>query len=171
MLSFHIVFSAHLPLVFLLLPPMLWAGLRFGMLATAMEIALLSTMALHATVSGHGPYAHSAASLAESLLMVQSFLVLASAGAKCLGVCGVKRPIGQRVSINDEECASHPPILGGATDDGRSTVGDMTDVRKIPLGAMAQQLGIELIEATADRVVGTMPVEGNTQPEIGRAHV
>ncbi len=83
-LSFHIVFSAHLPLVFLLLPPMLWAGLRFGMLATAMEIALLSTMALHATVSGHGPYAHSAASLAESLLMVQSFLVLASAGALML---------------------------------------------------------------------------------------
>ena len=49
-----------------------------------MEIALLSTMALHATVSGHGPYAHSAASLAESLLMVQSFLVLASAGALML---------------------------------------------------------------------------------------
>jgi uncharacterized protein (TIGR00369 family) len=29
---------------------------------------------------------------------------------------------------------------------------------------MAQRLGIAIVEATAQRVVGTMPVEGNTQP-------
>lgn len=29
---------------------------------------------------------------------------------------------------------------------------------------MAERLGIALTEATAQRVVGTMPVEGNTQP-------
>lgn len=32
------------------------------------------------------------------------------------------------------------------------------------LGALDKRLGIEIIEASADRVVGTMPVEGNTQP-------
>jgi 1,4-dihydroxy-2-naphthoyl-CoA hydrolase len=32
------------------------------------------------------------------------------------------------------------------------------------LGALAEQMGVKLIEASADRVVGTMPVEGNTQP-------
>jgi 1,4-dihydroxy-2-naphthoyl-CoA hydrolase len=31
-------------------------------------------------------------------------------------------------------------------------------------GPMAARLGIEVIEASAQRVVGTMPVEGNTQP-------
>jgi 1,4-dihydroxy-2-naphthoyl-CoA hydrolase len=31
------------------------------------------------------------------------------------------------------------------------------------LGGLAQRLGIQLTEATAERVVGTMPVEGNTQ--------
>ena len=31
-------------------------------------------------------------------------------------------------------------------------------------GALGERMGIELSEATADRVVGTMPVEGNTQP-------
>ena len=31
-------------------------------------------------------------------------------------------------------------------------------------GTLGQRMGIELVEATADRVVGTMPVEGNTQP-------
>ena len=31
-------------------------------------------------------------------------------------------------------------------------------------GALPQRMGIVLTEATAERVVGTMPVEGNTQP-------
>jgi 1,4-dihydroxy-2-naphthoyl-CoA hydrolase len=33
-----------------------------------------------------------------------------------------------------------------------------------PLGALPERLGIVVIEASAQRVVGTMPVEGNTQP-------
>jgi uncharacterized protein (TIGR00369 family) len=33
-----------------------------------------------------------------------------------------------------------------------------------PLGTLAEQMGIRLLEASAERVVGTMPVEGNTQP-------
>ena len=32
------------------------------------------------------------------------------------------------------------------------------------MGALADKMGIELLEASAERVVGTMPVEGNTQP-------
>lgn len=31
-------------------------------------------------------------------------------------------------------------------------------------GALAERMGITLTEASPDRVVGTMPVEGNTQP-------
>jgi 1,4-dihydroxy-2-naphthoyl-CoA hydrolase len=31
-------------------------------------------------------------------------------------------------------------------------------------GALNERLGITVLEATAERVVGTMPVEGNTQP-------
>lgn len=34
----------------------------------------------------------------------------------------------------------------------------------IPLGPLADKLGITLTEATAQKVVGSMPVEGNTQP-------
>jgi uncharacterized protein (TIGR00369 family) len=32
------------------------------------------------------------------------------------------------------------------------------------MGALNQKMGIELVEITAERVVATMPVEGNTQP-------
>ncbi|ACQ80453.1 thioesterase superfamily protein [Beutenbergia cavernae DSM 12333] len=31
-------------------------------------------------------------------------------------------------------------------------------------GTLIERLGIEIVEATPDRVVGTMPVAGNTQP-------
>lgn len=31
-------------------------------------------------------------------------------------------------------------------------------------GALNVKMGVEIVEATAERVVGTMPVEGNTQP-------
>lgn len=33
-----------------------------------------------------------------------------------------------------------------------------------PLGALNRKMGVEIIEASAERVVATMPVEGNTQP-------
>ena len=37
------------------------------------------------------------------------------------------------------------------------------------LGALAEKMGIDLIELSADRAVATMPVSGNTQP-IGLLH-
>ena len=36
-------------------------------------------------------------------------------------------------------------------------------------GALDKKMGIEIIEASPERLVGTMPVEGNTQP-IGLLH-
>ncbi|PWN03626.1 aromatic compound degradation protein PaaI [Nocardioides silvaticus] len=43
---------------------------------------------------------------------------------------------------------------------------DSTDAvdRLGPMGALNEKLGIRLLEATAERLVATMPVEGNTQP-------
>ena len=40
----------------------------------------------------------------------------------------------------------------------------MSDVLALGPGALDQKMGIEVTEASADRVVGTMPVAGNTQP-------
>ena len=43
----------------------------------------------------------------------------------------------------------------------------MTDYLKMiqdrGIGALDQKMGIEIIEASPERIVGTMPVEGNTQ--------
>lgn len=49
----------------------------------------------------------------------------------------------------------------------------MTDflqvLRERGRGALDQKMGIEIIEASPQRLVGTMPVEGNTQP-LGLLH-
>ena len=49
----------------------------------------------------------------------------------------------------------------------------MTDylelIRERGSGALDKKMGIEIIEASPSRLVGTMPVEGNTQP-IGLLH-
>ena len=49
----------------------------------------------------------------------------------------------------------------------------MTDfmeiLRERGRGALDKKMGIEIIEASPERLVGTMPVEGNTQP-IGLLH-
>lgn len=38
------------------------------------------------------------------------------------------------------------------------------DATKMPLGALADRMGIKIVSADANEIVGTMPVEGNTQP-------
>jgi 1,4-dihydroxy-2-naphthoyl-CoA hydrolase len=42
-------------------------------------------------------------------------------------------------------------------------------IRERGIGALDRKMGIEIIEASPARLVGTMPVEGNTQP-IGILH-
>jgi 1,4-dihydroxy-2-naphthoyl-CoA hydrolase len=37
-------------------------------------------------------------------------------------------------------------------------------VRAMSVGTLAERMGIEIVEATPDRLVATMPVDGNTQP-------
>ncbi len=45
----------------------------------------------------------------------------------------------------------------------------LEEIRKRPPSALDKKMGIKIIEASPQRMVGTMPVEGNTQP-IGLLH-
>src|SRR5207302_1161529 len=41
---------------------------------------------------------------------------------------------------------------------------DPLDVGNLPMGGLMSRLGMEFVEASPDRVVARLPVEGNTQP-------
>lgn len=43
------------------------------------------------------------------------------------------------------------------------------DLSKSPLGALGEKMGMRIVEASPERVVATLPVEGNTQP-VGLLH-
>ena len=45
----------------------------------------------------------------------------------------------------------------------------MASMQRMSLGALADKMGIQLVELRAERAVATMPVDGNTQP-IGLVH-
>jgi 1,4-dihydroxy-2-naphthoyl-CoA hydrolase len=45
----------------------------------------------------------------------------------------------------------------------------LDELRRMARGTLVERLGIELLEAGPERVVGTMPVAGNTQP-LGLLH-
>jgi uncharacterized protein (TIGR00369 family) len=41
---------------------------------------------------------------------------------------------------------------------------EVLELMRSNMGALNERMGIDLVEASAERVVATMPVEGNTQP-------
>ena len=51
----------------------------------------------------------------------------------------------------------------------RTEIDPLAYIQERGLGALADRMGIEMIEFTAEHAIATMPVEGNTQP-IGLIH-
>ncbi|TIC81025.1 hotdog fold thioesterase [Nocardioides sp. GY 10127] len=61
--------------------------------------------------------------------------------------------------------ATEPPATSTGTDSDRAEqVRAFLAALPDGDGALNRRMGIELVEVTSDRVVATMPVEGNTQP-------
>ncbi len=62
------------PLEFLCIPPLLWAGFRFGPRETATCGALLCAFAVRATLMGSGPFVESTPN--ESMVLLQSYMAV-----------------------------------------------------------------------------------------------
>src|SRR3954451_11670667 len=45
-----------------------------------------------------------------------------------------------------------------------SATDGLTALRELGMGALGERMGLEITEISADRIVGRMPVDGNTQP-------
>lgn len=51
-----------------------------------------------------------------------------------------------------------------AASSGKAGPDDLAALREMSRGTLDERMGIEIVEASAERVVATMPVAGNTQP-------
>jgi 1,4-dihydroxy-2-naphthoyl-CoA hydrolase len=56
------------------------------------------------------------------------------------------------------------PSAGPAAESADDPAADLRSIRRSTVGTLIERMGIEILEASPDRVVGTMPVDGNTQP-------
>ena len=74
---------------YVLFPPLLWAGLRFGQLAATSATFLLSAVSIAATAGGQGPFIRH--SLSDSLSFLQAFLCVAGATALLLSAAAGER--------------------------------------------------------------------------------
>lgn len=68
--------STHLPLAYLLFPPLILIAIRFGLRETALGLAGVAAMTVWYTAQGVGPFARD--SLSESLILLHGFLVVLS---------------------------------------------------------------------------------------------
>jgi 1,4-dihydroxy-2-naphthoyl-CoA hydrolase len=50
------------------------------------------------------------------------------------------------------------------SDDDRTSVPIEEFLARMPMGALNDKMGVELLEVSSERIVGRMPVDGNTQP-------
>lgn len=64
--------------------------------------------------------------------------------------------------MSDDTARDNAAATASAT--GSVSLEDLLGELPYGMGALNERMGIELLEASADRVVGRMPVEGNTQP-------
>ena len=93
----------------------------------------------------------------------------AGAGLLARGLTRSRHPPTLAVA-SDSPAPGNRPLLGhnGAMSAPESLAGLSVEelIRSLPEGSgrLNDKLGVELVEVSAERVVGTMPVEGNTQP-------
>lgn len=94
------------PLPFLCIPALIWAAFRFGQREVATGVAILSALAVWATVSGNGPFVMTGEN--ESLLLLQAFM--GSIAAMTLPVAALiwerKTIEQQRLELLDRERAA-----------------------------------------------------------------
>lgn len=92
----HFVFGGHLPLAFLLMPPLLWAALRFGLPGAVAAATVLSVIAVRYTAGWHGWFASPAIEIETRALLVQSCMVIAGVSSVVLMALLNRRDAAQR---------------------------------------------------------------------------
>lgn len=95
-------FNSRIPLAYPVFPIVIWSALRFGQRETATVVAVISGMALWATIHDHGPFI--AATLDQRLVLLVTFMAMVSATGLLLGAVTAERRAAQRsLSVAHQE--------------------------------------------------------------------
>lgn len=111
------------PLTFLCIPPLLWAAFRFGQREAATGTAVLSGIAIWATLRGLGPFV--AATPNESLLLLQAFMATMAMTAMPIAAVVSER---QRVEASLREAEERYRIIAETASDAMITIDEESTI-------------------------------------------
>ena len=93
------------PFTYFVFPPVIWAAIRFGQREVVTAIFILFLLAILGTAQGHGPFVR--ATLSESLLLLQSFMVVVSVTSMILAAAISERRALEKRKDDFISFASH----------------------------------------------------------------
>lgn len=162
--------SAHYPLTFLCIPPILWAAIRFGPRETTTAVFVLSWIAILGAVQGWGPF--TVFSVNTSLLLLQSFVGVASlTGMSLAGAMEERR--SSEASL-ERKVAERTHALAMAHDRDRANAQRLQDmIDQMPIAAVAADEHLTVLHANRQflalfSVTSPDDVERKTLPTILR---
>ncbi|HEX6811239.1 MAG TPA: MASE1 domain-containing protein [Planctomycetota bacterium] len=141
-----LVFGGSMPLAFLCLPVLVWAGFRFGPREASTIVLLLSVLAIWGAVNRRGPFAREDPN--ESLLVLQAFLGVVVVTSLSLAAVVAQWRRGQ------QELQQHAVALSRSNADLREFAHIVSHDLKAPLrgiAAMATWLGEDLGEQVPEQ--------------------
>jgi PAS domain S-box-containing protein len=92
----HVVFTNQLPLMYIGLPPLLWAALRFGMPGAVLALSVLTVIVVRYTASGYGVLGSSSLTEETQAFLVQSFVGIIGLSTLILAALMNQREAAQR---------------------------------------------------------------------------
>ncbi|HYE34199.1 MASE1 domain-containing protein [Methylocaldum sp.] len=79
------VFTDRIPFTYVIMPPLLWMGVRFGIPGVSFAVLLLGVIAARYTALGQGAFAEPEFAVSDRALLVQSLVVIISLSGLVLG--------------------------------------------------------------------------------------
>jgi len=150
-ISTRLLFGGNLPLVFLVFPFALWAGLRLGPAVAAAVNTIVAGVAIWATAQGNGPF--STLSDTASFAVLETFnagvaissLVLAGAVSTAVRLTSENERLQAEIRTQlDEVVASRARIVQAAYTERRRVERDLHDGAQQRLVSLAYSLGLVL---------------------------
>ncbi|GAA0440306.1 hypothetical protein Aca07nite_47780 [Actinoplanes capillaceus] len=123
---------------FAMLPPVLWAAVRFGLRVTAVFAAVLTTVVVWGTAAGHGPFAQPV-SMIDRMLSVQGFCVVMLLTSQVLAHTIATREAAER-TLRERSEAMSLAVEGIAFIDSRCRYARVNPAYAASLGDTPEQM-------------------------------
>ena len=162
--------GGHLPFAYIVMPPLLWAAVRFEFQGAVVTVVTLTIMAAAFTVAGVSPFSGDAVSQQNKSLMLQLFLAISALAALVVAAVAqqFRRTKLALLSVNEDleiRVANRTQELVESRNRYKTLADNSPDI----LARFDRELRHVFVNAAVERATGRKPEEfiGKTNLELG----